>query len=36
MYFAGQKVDGKTVKRVERLRSGQWVYFTDGTLRIYR
>lgn len=34
--YAGQKISGKTVKRIENLRSGRWVYFTDGTVAVYR
>ncbi len=34
--YTGQKIDGKTIARIENLRSGQWVYFTDGTVQVYR
>ncbi|MDI9829727.1 hypothetical protein [Streptomyces sp. KAU_LT] len=34
--FRGKKVNGKTVRKVEDLRSGYWVTWTDGTLDVYR
>lgn len=34
--YIGQEINGKTVKHIESLRSGRWVYFTDGTVEVYR
>jgi hypothetical protein len=31
----GITLDGQLVKRVEHLRSGQWVTFTDRTVKVY-
>ncbi|WP_411092280.1 hypothetical protein [Streptomyces sp. 049-1] len=33
--FRGKKVNGKTVRKVEDLRSGYWVTWADGTLDVY-
>jgi hypothetical protein len=32
--FRGKKVNGKTVRKVEDLRSGYWVTWSDGTLSV--
>jgi hypothetical protein len=36
MFYVGQKINGKTVVRIESLRSGWWVYFNDGTVEVHR
>ncbi|MBC9730715.1 hypothetical protein [Streptomyces sp. TRM68367] len=34
--MGGITLDGKLVKKVEHLRSGQWVYFADGSpVKVY-
>ncbi|MEV0016661.1 hypothetical protein [Streptomyces tendae] len=33
--FRGKKVGAKTVRKVQDLRSGYWVTWTDGTLNVF-
>jgi hypothetical protein len=31
----GTELDGKKIRRVEHLRSGQWVYFHGSPVKVY-